>query len=167
MVTNSTTYSIFALLIVIGLLIGCQNNRVNPEFCVVTGTVFLNDSPIEGASVTFFPLETSGLSASGLTDASGKYSLTADGSLSAGTGTKPGQYRVTIQKTKISADKNREDFEAGRITQEELLKRQYAASQNRTKPKNLLPEIYADQSKSPLETIVEDKKQNVIDFRLN
>jgi hypothetical protein len=150
-----------------GLFIGCRNNRVNQEFRVVTGTVFLNDSPVEGARVTFFPLDTSGISASGLTDTSGKYSLTADGSLSYGTGTKSGQYRVTVQKTEIPVDKNREDFEAGRITHKELINRQHAASLNAEKPKNLMPEIYADQSQSPLEAVVEDKKQNVIDFRLN
>ncbi|MDR3196953.1 MAG: carboxypeptidase-like regulatory domain-containing protein, partial [Planctomycetaceae bacterium] len=95
MTINLTKYFVFALLVALGLLTGCPNNSVNSEFCVVTGTVFLNDSPVEGARVTFFPLDTSGLAASGFTDASGKYSLTADGSLSGGTGTKPGQYRVT------------------------------------------------------------------------
>jgi hypothetical protein len=167
MTINSTKYSVFAFLVVVGLLTGCQNNSVDSEFRIVTGTVFLNDLPVEGARVTFFPLDTSGLAASGLTDASGKYLLTADGSLSGGTGTKPGQYRVTVKKTEILADKNREDFEAGKISQEELMKRQYTASQNPVKPKNLLPKIYADQSKSPLGVIVEDKKQNAIDFRLN
>jgi hypothetical protein len=167
MTINSTKYFVFALSIVIGMFIGCQNNRVNPEFRVVTGTVSLNDSPVEGARVTFFPLDTSGLSASGVTDASGKYSLTADGSLVRGTGTNPGEYQVTIKKMEIPVSKDREDLDAGKITKEEYTKRLYSRPAVSEKPKNLLPEKFADPSKTPLKVVVEDKKENVIDFRLN
>ncbi|MDR2116202.1 MAG: carboxypeptidase-like regulatory domain-containing protein, partial [Planctomycetaceae bacterium] len=103
---------IFLVIFITGILLGCHADKTNPEFRNVTGTVVFNGSPVEGARLTFFPLDDSGISATGFTDAQGKYSLTATNSLVGGTGTKPGQYRVIIKKTEILVDKNREDLEA-------------------------------------------------------
>ncbi|MDR0610467.1 MAG: carboxypeptidase-like regulatory domain-containing protein [Planctomycetaceae bacterium] len=158
---------IFLVIFITGIISGCQADKTNPEFRNVTGTVFFNGSPVEGSRVTFFPLDDSGVSASGFTDAQGKYSLTAVNSLVGGTGTKPGQYRVTIKKTEKPIDKNREDLEAGRITNEEYVKRQYSKPPTPEKTKNLLPEKYANQTKSPLNAVVENKNENVINFQLD
>jgi hypothetical protein len=150
-----------------GISLGCQADKTNPEFRNVTGTVSLGGSPVEGARITFFPLDDSGISATGFTDAQGKYSLTAVNSLVGGTGTKPGQYRVTIKKTEVPVNKDREDLDAGKITAEEYTKRQYSKPPTSEKPKNLLPEKYANQTNSPLNVVVENKNENVIDFRLD
>jgi hypothetical protein len=158
---------IFLVIFVTGILLGCRSDKTNPEFRNVTGTVFWNGSPVEGARITFFPLDDSGISATGFTDAQGKYSLTATNSLVGGTGTKPGQYRVTIKKTEIHVNKNQEDLDAGRITSEEYTKRQYSKPPTLEKPKNFLPEKYANQTHSPLKVVVEDKRENVIDFQLD
>jgi hypothetical protein len=158
---------IFLVIFITGILLGCHTDKTNPEFRNVTGTVFWNGSPVEGARITFFPLDNSGISATGFTNAQGKYSLTATNSLVGGTGTKPGQYQVIVKKIATRVSKDREDLEAGRITSEEYTKRQYSKPPTSEKPKNLLPEKYADQTQSPLKVVVENKNENIIDFQLD
>ncbi|MDR2441599.1 MAG: carboxypeptidase-like regulatory domain-containing protein [Planctomycetaceae bacterium] len=163
---NLQKYSIILLILLTGIFFGCQKNKVNTDFRVVTGTVFLNDSPIDGAQITFFPLDNSGVPAAGFTNAQGQYSLTAVNSLVGGTGTKPGKYRVTVIKNMNIVDKDQQDFEAGRITSEEYENRLFSKPPNTEKPKSLVPIIYTNSTQSPLEVTVEDKKENVIDLKL-
>jgi len=53
---------------------GCGGGADGPELGRVTGTVQLDGEPLEGAVVTFSPVE-GGRGSSGVTDASGTYSL--------------------------------------------------------------------------------------------
>ncbi len=70
------------------LLAGCQKS----DTVSVTGTVTLNGTPVEQAEVMFNP-KTTGRFATGVTDASGKFTLSTakpnDGAL-------PGEYIVTL-----------------------------------------------------------------------
>lgn len=72
---------------------------------MVEGVVTLDGQPVPGATVTFLPVQDgAGASATGMTDASGKYTLTAVGAgigAQAGAGTLPGEYRVGVLKDEI------------------------------------------------------------------
>lgn len=73
---------------------GCSGNSVKyPTLASVTGTVTLDGQPLEGATVTFVPA--TGRASSGLTDASGYYSLQYTKTIAGAT---LGQHRVMIQK---------------------------------------------------------------------
>ena len=153
------------LLLFVFLTAGCQQqHKANPEFRLVKGIVTFNGAPVEGATVAFLPTDSSGLAAGGMTDAAGNYTLTADNSLVAGAGTKPGKYKVTVKKIEMPVDQDRLDYEAGKITREEFYKRHMTYKP--TKPKHLLPEIYADQKTTPLELTVADQKENVLDLKV-
>ena len=156
----------YILLLLVLLTAGCQPHyKANPEFRLVKGTVTFNGTPVEGAIVAFLPTDSSGLAAGGMTDASGNYTLTADNSLVAGAGTKPGKYKVTVKKVEIPVTQDQLDFESGKITREDLFKRR--GMRKPVKPKHLLPEIYADQKTTPLELTVADQKENVLDLNID
>ncbi|MEC8557981.1 MAG: hypothetical protein VXZ82_23490 [Planctomycetota bacterium] len=68
----------------------------------VTGTVLVDDKPMEGVKVVFSPAAgSSGQSASGQTDAEGKYSLTT---VDTGDGALAGDYEVAILKSTVEED---------------------------------------------------------------
>ena len=68
----------------------------------VTGTVLVDDKPMEGVKVVFSPAAgSSGQSASGQTDAEGKYSLTT---VDTGDGALAGDYQVAILKSLVEED---------------------------------------------------------------
>lgn len=80
---------------------GCNGPTVDTE--PVTGVVTLDGEPVEGATVTFVPVDpTKGVSAAGRTDAQGVYKLTAmvtgEEQAVAEAGTKPGEYYVGVRK---------------------------------------------------------------------
>ncbi len=74
----------------------------------VEGIVTLDGQPLAGATVTFIPTqEGSGASATGITDSSGKYLLTAVGAglgAEPGAGTLPGEYYVGVVKDAFPDD---------------------------------------------------------------
>ena len=84
---------LLAIAAVAALICGCGGSG-NPDTYSVTGTVTLEGSPVGGALVSFSPTG-DGKPATGITDASGKYSLTT---FSQGDGAVPGTYQVTITK---------------------------------------------------------------------
>ena len=88
------------ILLSIGLLSGCGGSDVpadRPATHEVTGIVKFKGEPIEGANVTFKP-DGGERGASGITDASGKYTLTT---FSAGDGAIAGKYKVIVSKVEI------------------------------------------------------------------
>jgi len=95
---RSTLATIITAFATLGLL-GCGGSggggEDRPDTYAISGTVTFNGAPIEGASVTFVPVETEGKSAAGFTDAAGHYTLTT---FTAGDGAVAGQYRVKISK---------------------------------------------------------------------
>lgn len=72
------------------LLAGCGGGSKN---AAVSGTVTYKGKPVAKANVSFTPVDSKGLAAGGLTDASGYFTL---GSLGANDGAAPGQYRVSV-----------------------------------------------------------------------
>jgi hypothetical protein len=87
----------FSALCCCGLL-GCGADTNKLEGVVpVSGTVTQNGTPLEGAAVSFAPAG-GGRSASGKTDAAGKFTLTT---LNPGDGAMPGEYKVTITKKEM------------------------------------------------------------------
>ncbi len=62
----------------------------------VSGTVTLDGTPVEGATVVFAPTAGDGTAATGITDRNGRYLLTT---LAPNDGALPGSYMVMISKT--------------------------------------------------------------------
>ena len=77
---------------------------------MVEGTILLDGSPLAGATIGFSPLVPgAGLPASGASDASGAFRLTASRGGLPGRGTAVGEYAVTITKNERISEPPRED----------------------------------------------------------
>ena len=76
--------------------IGCSNP--DSKYAKVTGTITYKQQPVEGANVTFLPVDSGGEPASGRTDASGTFSLTSSQAVGGGRGVLPGEYLVIVSK---------------------------------------------------------------------
>ena len=144
------------------VFIGCSNP--DARYVKVAGTITYNGQAVEGATITFLPVDPAGESASGLTDTGGMFSLTSTGAVEGGRGALPGEYRVRITKVPVLVDKDFEAYDRGEIDYDELLKRR--ASQPATPVKGLLPEKYAHPDKTVLTATVEKGKNNGYDFDL-
>jgi carboxypeptidase family protein len=94
----------------VGLFVGCGHKSGAEGVVKVAGTVTYEGQPIEGANV-IFGADGEGRSASGTTDASGRFHLTT---LEPYDGAIPGKYRVAVSKVEVenpmSADEAREWF---------------------------------------------------------
>lgn len=79
------------------VVMGCDSG-LKTEY--VEGVVTLDGTPVEGATVIFSPVDDEvGMSASGTTDADGKYTLTAtDPTAKVSGGTLPGEYKIMVTK---------------------------------------------------------------------
>jgi hypothetical protein len=98
---NKNILALLALAIITVFTVGCgETLKTEP----VSGTVTLDGSPVEKAMISFMPKDKNiGLSATGLTDAEGKYTLTAiDTTAVHGAGTLPGEYMIAVIKTEVS-----------------------------------------------------------------
>ena len=135
------------------------------EMRKVVGKVTYQGAPVEEAMVQFVPLDDSGLSATGQSDAEGNYTLTSPISEVPGSGTKPAKYKVLVSKLeKPPLDPLTASFEAGEITYQEYKSQQQSLV---TPPaKYLLPMRYSTVSQTPLEFTVEDKKLNEFNIDL-
>ncbi|MDR1958382.1 MAG: carboxypeptidase-like regulatory domain-containing protein [Planctomycetaceae bacterium] len=90
--------------IIISLVIafaGCTQ-RSPYDTAYVDGVVLMDGSPMQGVSVTFSPVTNSagGNSAGGVTDISGKFTLTTGGA-PVGSGALDGEYDVTFRKVEV------------------------------------------------------------------
>ena len=82
-------------------LVGCSSRPANrPATYPVSGIVTFSGSPVAGATVGFQSKQPQGRSASGITDAEGRYKLTT---FSRGDGAPPGDYGVIVLKYKETA----------------------------------------------------------------
>ena len=98
--------------------VGCGSGAKTSKTEPVEGVVTLDGAPVADATVTFVPVqEGAGVSATGTTDAEGKYRLSAMGSGirgEAGAGTLPGEYYVGVMKVNIpSIPTNEEAVDPG------------------------------------------------------
>ena len=81
----------------------CGCGRRGPAVEMVEGVVLLDGEPVEGATICFSPAESggkgeAGLPAAGRTGAGGTFRLNAIGGARSGSGTKVGEYVVTVMK---------------------------------------------------------------------
>jgi hypothetical protein len=140
--------------------VGCGNS--DSKFAKVEGTVTYKGEAVSGAIVTFMAVDPNGISGSGGTDASGKYTLNSPGAVKEGAGVLPGEYVVMIQKEEVTyiLGQNTKDFQAGKIPEEEYEKRG-GSDGDRAETKDLLPVQYR-RPNSPLKATVSkgDTKHN-------
>lgn len=165
---KATLYGWFVLLAMgIALGLGCPQTAEGPATYAVTGTVTQGGQPVEGATVTFVPTS-GGESASGITDASGNYTLAT---FKAGDGAVPGQYGVKIVKyegaeTQASAGGGGPEGAEG-TGPEMPSDYEGAAESSEEASANLLPSQYESPDSSGLTaTVTNDPSKNVFDFDL-
>jgi len=130
--------------------VGCsqQGSGVATEY--VDGTVLLNGTPVEAAQVTFTPKDAqNGMSATGYTDKSGKFKLTASKG-DAGKGTLSGEYVVTVSKISWITEKKVVSGEEQQVPVKEV---------------NHIPNIYTSEETTPLKAAVAAGK-NTFEFKL-
>ena len=136
-------------LVCLVMVIGCSGGPAvdpnRPATVPAGGTVTYNGQPLEGATVAFLPKTPTDPGASGRTDASGKFSLTA---FAPGDGAVPGSYLVTISKVEGSTAVQ-EDSEAAPVI-----------------PKSLIPEKYNNPQGSALTAEVAEGSENQFTFEL-
>jgi hypothetical protein len=117
---------------------GCARND---DLARVTGTVLLDQKPLAGARVEFWPRENLKLgSYAGITDAGGRFELSADPRFFKGV--KPGSYRVMVTKYPVPAggDPSKPPIPL--------------TFHGRPGPKSAVPGIYADRDRTPLKADV-------------
>jgi hypothetical protein len=128
-------------------LSGCGGTKAGPATVEVTGTVTLDEAPVEAASVLFSPdtgSDDGRLASQATTDRDGRFNLTTHvGGGKFKSGITPGKYVVTITKLDTAAAKN-----------------------TFSRPKNLLPPNYADPKSSQLTATVVTGRANDFQFPL-
>lgn len=142
----------FYLVLAVLLCLGCSGEKGEPTY-EVTGVVTLNDTPIEGATVTFIP-PPGGRGAVGVTDASGRYKLTTD---VRDDGARVGQYKVTVAKYESQSTGAAAAASEGEYTE--------GSTEDAPPAANVLPRKYADPSSSGFEANVV-AGSNTFDFKL-
>jgi len=162
---KATLYGCFAL-VMVGMVLGLgcpQQGGDRPATYAATGTVTQGGNPVEGATVTFVSTG-SGKSATGITDASGKFTLTT---FASGDGAVPGQYGVKIAKYEgggaVAAAGG-----GGAAPGEMPADYGGAVEEKETSgPVSLLPAKYESAESSGLTaTVTDDANANVFDFPL-
>jgi hypothetical protein len=154
---------------------GCGSS--GPKLYPASGTVTFEDKPVEGATVLFIPQQ--GAPSMGVTDASGKYTISTRGQ----PGAAAAGYNVTVVKQSAeetsAPDAVAPQVAGGEPTDEEkkkFMQRSQEAQQqmvgemmasSKTLPKDLLPYKYSIPEGSGLHaTVTTDASKNVFDFPL-
>ena len=157
----------FFTLTLVGLfcvgIVGCD---ADARFSRIEGTVTYNGVPVEGAIVNFQATTPDGESASGFTNASGRYTLTSVTAVDGGRGALPGEYRVAITKFEPAPpDPYRDAMMREEISYEEYIRRVNAGGPP-PPPKHLLPEKYSSTGTSGLTATVVRGRNPPFDFNL-
>lgn len=136
-----------------GISSGCGDSQPAPPPTIpVTGTVTLDGSPLEGASVVFS--DGVGITALGETDAAGRFALkTRFNSGQEAEGAPPRKYRVTIKKLIPPKGMSEDEYVAMRERyRDKVEKGEKTTAADRVPPKiQLIPRKYS----SPMETVLE------------
>jgi len=160
---NNFFATAFAALLLFPLS-GCSNT--DSRYSKVEGTVTYNGVAVEGATVSFQPVTSEGESASGRTDANGRFTLTSASAQDGGRGALPGEYRVAIEKREVRSDPDQEAFDRGEITYDDLQERQERNRGVSTPPRDLLPVKYKTASGSGLTATVTPGRNSPFNFEL-
>ncbi len=137
----------FVVVSLVCMLTGCGSDR--PETAKVQGTVTLDGSPVEGATVAFFHAE-GGPPARAVTDASGAFVLRT---FEAGDGAIVGQHQVAVSKIDESSQS------AGNAAEAETPASNADLSET---AKHLLPVLYSSPSTSGLTVEVKEGMDPVV-----
>lgn len=138
------------------LSVGCGGGGDSQVLVSATGTVYYEDQPISGATVTF-RIEGAPL-ATGITNSEGKFVMTTGGR----PGAPIGNAKVGIAK--VSAPK--EDLTS--MTPEDMQKMQIAQGDSPAEIKSEIPVKFANPDGSELvATLDTDGSKNVFEFRLS
>jgi len=125
------------------LLAGCSGDGF-PKTYPVTGMVTHEGAPVEGATVVLVHSTPDGRSASGTTDAAGKFAVTTYFSPThQSAGALPGDYAITVSKK-----------EAYQTTEGLKPEEEMALFTKFGPPKDLLPKLYANPATSGLKVTV-------------
>lgn len=156
--------SLVVLMLVFAVGCGGGKDPNRPKTCPVSGIVTLSGTPVEGATVNF-QLAGGKTSSLGMTDASGKYTLSTFGGSD---GARPGDYKVSIVKYDRQAVQTPPpgQLAPGGIDEKTYAPPQATGANEPAVPKNRLPEKYANPETSQLTAKVDDKGKNEINFAL-
>lgn len=121
--TTMRLFSACVLMSVVVAIVGC--GRTDSGMIKVTGEVLYNGELVDGATVSFVPVDISSgaEAAAGMTDARGVFTVSTASAVQGGSGTKPGDYYVTVSKRTTTVNKDQAAFDRGEITYDELQKR--------------------------------------------
>jgi len=144
----------FVALLATAAFVGCGSGKLRTVN--VSGTITLDGEAVEGASVSFSPVDSAaGHPAFGSTDAAGRYRLqTPLGEPDAGT--TPGRYKVTISKGKMV------DAGTGKV----MGVGPDGVEVKEQKNVETMPAKTASFKTTDLEAVVENKRENVFNFDL-
>ena len=139
-------------------VVGCSGPKWPPTY-KSSGTVTLDGTPVERATITFYPLDGQ-KPANATTDANGAFELT---SFNAGDGATPGSFGVAIQKFPAIEI---ETIPGGTPYDESMNTDEGPSPGSEKDPVNELPEKYSNHEKSGLSATVVTDGENVFTFEL-
>lgn len=146
-----TSFSVIAF-------VGCGGPKWPPTY-KSSGTVTLDGTPVERASISFYPLDGQ-KPANATTDANGVFEVT---SFNAGDGAMLGSFGVTIEKFPAVEI----ETTPGGVPYDESMNTDEGPSPDSERdPVNELPEKYSDHEKSGLSATVTADGENVFTFEL-
>jgi len=144
----------FVICAALGLMAGCGNpasdqwTKDRPQTFPAEAVVNHGGRGVEGASVTFAPVDRDGTAAFGLTDAEGKVVLSTFGEKD---GAVAGDYMVTVTKKSVETTPNPKDPNGPPLKSVE---------------KSLIPARYSSSGTSQLKASVKDGSENKFSFEL-
>jgi len=144
----------FLILGALAFMAGCTSaasdkwTENRPNTFPAEGAVNFNGRGVEGASVTFVPVDRSGSAAYAITDAEGKFVLNTFGDKD---GAVPGEYKVTVTKKSVETTPNPKDPNGPPLKSVE---------------KSAIPARYASSGTSKLTASVKDGAENKFSFDL-
>ena len=164
---NSFFAMALSALLVLGL-VGCSDP--DSRYSRVEGTVTYNGQPVDGATVRFQSVDPEGESASGATDAEGRFTLTSTGAKDGGRGVLPGEYTVLVIKyEQAPPDPDQEAYNRGDIDYNELqarLNRRPPVTSSGVVARSLVPAKYGTPRTSDLTATVQPGKNDPFNFEL-
>jgi hypothetical protein len=147
----------FYLLLILFLAAGCGGNPLGTV--KVSGTVSVDDQPMEGVMVTFSSLSGDGVTAVGTTGSDGSFTLTTTGA-DFGSGAIPGQYAPIFSKTVYN------NPNAGAAPSDDYLNNPGVSPP--PVAVDLIPSKYANPATSGIEPVtVEKSGKNHFEFKLS
>lgn len=159
--TKSRIFLVLTMLGFFTALLGCKQDGLS-GLVPAEGVVMCDGEPLDNAVVSFFPNASDGRTATGKTDANGKFTLTT---LIANDGAFPGDYKIAVLKVSAPVGEVQEAEEG------ESLKEKTARAQESMRRKDsmkmLLPAKYAAPATSGLTQTLSEKGDKEIKIEVS